>query len=172
LRSDCPCQCGVGEEAALKKYVVHLTPEERESLLSLTRKGKASARRIKRAMVLLAADAGDKDELIAEKVSVHRVTVENIRRRCVEDGVIGALNDRPRPGKARLLDGRQEAYLVALTGSAPPEGRERWTMQLLADKLVELRVVDQISDETVRRVLKKGTQALAASAMVFPDFRC
>lgn len=169
--ADCPCQCGVGEEAVLKKYVVRLTDEERESLLALTRKGKASARRIKRAMILLAADAGDKDELIAEKVSVHRVTVENIRRRCVEGGVASALNDRPRPGKARLLDGRQEAYLVALTGSAPPAGRERWTMQLLADKLVELRLVESISDETVRRTIKKGPQAVAASTMVLSDFR-
>jgi len=76
LGADCPCQCGVGKEAALKKYVVRLAAEERESLVALTRKGKASARRIKRASIVLAADAGDKDELIAEKVSVHRVTVD------------------------------------------------------------------------------------------------
>ena len=75
VRADCPCQCGVGKEAALK-YVVRLTPEARESLVALTRKGKASTRWIKRAWILVAADAGDKDELIAEKVSVHRVTVD------------------------------------------------------------------------------------------------
>ena len=149
--------CGVARETPLKKYVVGLRPEERESLVALTRKGKASARRIKRASILLAADDGAKDEAIAEKVGVHRVTVENIRKRCVEEGVDAALSDRPRPGKARLLSGRQEAYLVALTGSTPPDGRARWTMQLLADKIVELKVIDSISDETVRRVLKRGT---------------
>jgi transposase len=146
-----------GRERPLKKYVVGLTPEERESLLALTRKGKASARRIKRASILLAADDGANDEAVAEKVGVHRVTVENIRKRCVEEGLESALSDRPRPGKARLLDGHQEAYLIALTCSTPPAGRARWTMQLLADRLVELKVIESISDETVRRVLKKGT---------------
>jgi transposase len=126
-------------------------------LLAVTRKGRTSARRIKRASILLAADEDATDEAIAEKVGVHFTTVENIRRRFVEEGVEAALNDRPRPGKARLMDGHQEAYLIALTGSSPPEGRARWTMQLLADRLVELKVVAQISDETVRRVLKKGT---------------
>jgi transposase len=146
-----------GKETALKRYLVKLSPEERASLLALTRKGKSSARRIKRASILLAADEGATDEAIGEKVGVHCTTVEHIRRRFVQEGVDAALNDRPRPGKARLLDGRQEAYLVALTGSSPPAGRAQWTMQLLADRLVELRVVESISDETVRRVLKKGT---------------
>ncbi len=141
----------------LKKYIVKLAPEERASLLAVTRKGKTSARRIKRASVLLAADEGASDEAVGQKVGVHSATVENIRRRFVEEGVEAALNDRPRPGKARLMNGHQEAYLVALTGSSPPEGRARWTMQLLADRLVELKVVENISDETVRRVLKKGT---------------
>ena len=148
---------GGGEEAALRKYVVRLAAEERESLLALTRRGKASARKIKRASVLLAADDGDTDGVIAAKLRLHTDTVSDIRRRCVEGGVEAALNDRPRPGKVRLLDGRQEAYLIALTCSTPPEGRTHWTMQLLADKLVELRVVDSICDETVRRALKRGT---------------
>ena len=141
----------------LKKYVVKLTSEERESLLALTRKGKTSARKIKRASVLLAADEGDTDAVIAQKLRLHTDTVSDIRRRCVEGAIESALNDRPRPGKARLLDGHQEAYLVALTCSTPPEGRTRWTMQLLADKLVELKVVESICDETVRRALKRGT---------------
>ena len=149
--------CGGGKGTALKKYVVRLTSEERESLLALTRRGKASARKIKRASVLLAADDRDTDGVIAASLRLHTDTVSDIRRRCGEGGVESALNDRPRPGKARLLDGRQEAYLVALTCSTPPEGRTRWTMQLLADKLVELRVVDSICDETVRRALKRGT---------------
>ena len=148
---------GGGEEAALRKYVVKLAAEERESLLALTRRGKASARKIKRAAVLLAADDGDTDGVIAVKLRLHTDTVSDIRRRCVEGGVESALNDRPRPGKVRLLDGRQEAYLIALTCSTPPEGRTHWTMQLLADKLVELKVVDSICDETVRRALKRGT---------------
>jgi transposase len=146
----------------LKKYLVHLTSEERTELLALTRRGKASARRIKRALVLLAADDGDKDEQIAEKARVSLRTVEGLRRRFVEEGLEVSLSDRHRPGKARLLDGHQEAYLVALTCSTPPAGRAQWTMKLLADRLVELRVVESISDETVRRTLKKGTSNLGS----------
>ena len=113
-------------------------------------------------MILLAADAKATDEQIARQIRVHRTTVEEIRKRCVEEGLEGALSERPRPGKARLLDGTQEAYLVALACSSPPDGRARWTMQLLADRLIELDQVESISDETVRRSLKKGLQALAA----------
>ena len=150
-----PCQAG-GEEEPLKKYVVELTPEERTDVEALARKGKASARRIKRALILLAADDGDTDEAIAAKVRVHRTTVEHIRQRFVEEGLDAALSERPRPGKARLLDGRQEAHLIALACSDPPAGRVSWTMQLLADRLVELGIVERISDETVRRTLKRG----------------
>ena len=124
------------QEPDLKKYLVSLTAAERDSLLALTRRGKAGARRIKRAGILLAANDGATDEAIAEKVGVHRVTVENIRKRWAQEGVEGALSEHPRPGKARLLDGHQEAHLIALTCSTPPEGRSYWTMQLLADKLV------------------------------------
>lgn len=141
----------------MKKYVIKLSPEERSALTALTSKGKASARRIKRALVLLAADAGDKDEGIAGTVRVGVRSVERIRQRFVEEGLDAALSERPRPGKARLLNGRQEVYLIALTGSTPPAGRAQWTMQLLADRLVELEVVESISDETVRRALKRGT---------------
>jgi transposase len=88
--------------------------------------------------------------------------VARLRRRLVEEGPDSALSDRPRPGKARLLDGHQEAYLIALTCSTPPQGRAQWTMKLLADRLVELRVVGRISDETVRRTLKKGTSNLGS----------
>jgi len=141
----------------LKKYIIKLTPEERSALTALTSRGKASVRRIKRALVLLAADAGDRDEEIAGTVRVGVRSVERIRRRFVEEGLDAALSERPRPGKARLLNGRQEVYLIALTGSTPPAGRAQWTMQLLADRLVELKVVESISDETVRRALKRGT---------------
>lgn len=111
---------------------------------------------MKRALVLLAADEGDLDEQIAEKVRVHRTTVEELRKRYVEEGLVAALSERPRPGKAPLLDGKQEAYLVALACSTPPEGRAKWTMQLLANRMVALEVVERISDETVRRALKRG----------------
>lgn len=140
----------------LKKYIVELTPEERDRLEVLTRKGNVSARRMKRALILLAADDGDKDEEIAAKARVHRVTVEDIRKRFVLEGLEAALSERPRPGKARLLDGRQEAFVIALACSGPPAGRASWSMQLLADRLVELKVVESISDETVRRTLKRG----------------
>jgi transposase len=140
-----------------KKYVVELTDAEREHLHTLTRKGRLGVRRYKRAVALLCADAGDADAVIAGKAGLHPVSVERVRKRCVEEGVEAALNERPRPGAARKLDGRGEAHLLALACTAPPEGHQRWTMQLLADRLVERRIVDAISDETVRRTLKKGT---------------
>jgi transposase len=148
---------GGGKEELLKKYVIKLTPEERAALTTLTSRGKASVRRLKRGLVLLAADAGDRDETIAATVRVGVRSVERIRQRFVEEGMDAALSELPRPGKARLLNGRQEVYLIALTGSTPPAGRAQWTMQLLADRLVELKVVASISDETVRRTLKRGT---------------
>jgi transposase len=138
-----------------KKYIVDLTIEEGASLRQLVAKGKARARRITRARILLLADRDRTDEEIAEALQVGRSTVERTRRRFVEGGLERALSDRPRPGKPRLLNGKQEAFLVALACSDPPEGRNRWTMQLLAERLIELRVVATITDETVRRVLKK-----------------
>lgn len=141
----------------MKRYVVKLTEVERAELKALTTKGSAKARRIKRALVLLATDDGETDVAVAAKARVHPTSVENIRKRFVEEGLEAALSERPRPGKVRLLDGHQEAYLVALTCSTPPPGRAEWTMQLLADRLIELKVVERISDETVRRTLKRGT---------------
>jgi transposase len=111
---------------------------------------------MKRALVLLAAAEGGTDERIAEKARVHRTTVERIRKRFVEEGLEAALSEHPRPGKERLLDGKQEAFLFALACSKPPEGRTSWTMQLLAGRLVELQIVESISDETVRQTLKRG----------------
>jgi len=86
-------------------------------------------------------------------------TVERVRKRFVEEGLEASLSERPRPGATRKLDGHQEAYLVALASSHPPEGKRRWTMQMLADKLVRLEVVEEISDETVERTLKKGASS-------------
>ena len=139
----------------MKKYVVDLTKVERAQLLDLTNKGKVSARKLKRAHILLLADEGRTDEAIAAALHVSVSTVERVRRRFVTGNVEHALNEQIRPGARRKLDGRQEALLVATACSTPPEGRSRWTMQLLADKLVELKLVDSISDDTVRRTLKK-----------------
>lgn len=139
-----------------KKYMVDLTDEEREQLVALTTKGTVGVRRYKRAQALLGAAAGETDAAIAARVGLHHVTIEGIRKRLVEAGLEAALSERPRPGAARKLDGRGEAHLLALACSAPPDGRKQWTMQLLADRLVERKLVDSISDETVRRTLKRG----------------
>jgi transposase len=140
-----------------KVYVVDLSEEEKAELKSLTKRGKTSARKLNRAHVLLLANQGETDKAIAKALGVGTTTVERIRKRFVmEGGLEDALNERPRPGGERKLKGKQEAYLLALASSDPPEGKKRWTMQLLADRLVELEVVDSVSDETVRRTLKRG----------------
>jgi transposase len=138
-----------------KRYLVTLSEDERAHLLALTKKGTLSARKLTRAHILLQADVGGTDAAIAAALHVGIATVERVRKRCVEEGLEAALRERPRPGGHRKLDGKQEAFLIALACSTPPEGRTCWTMQLLAGKLVELQVVDAISDETVRRTLKK-----------------
>lgn len=138
-----------------KRYVVDLTADERAELLTLLTKGVAPARKLTRARILLLADEGGTDGAIAAALHVHPATVERTRRRFVEGGLETALTEAPRPGGRPKLDGKQEAFLVALACSTPPEGRARWTMQLLADRLAELELVDAISDETVRRTLKK-----------------
>ena len=150
-----------------KRYIVDITDAERTELRRLTRRGVASARKLARARILLLADEGSTDEAIAAALHVHRATVERIRQRFVQGGVERALSEKPRPGGGPKLDAKQEAFLVALACSAPPDGRARWTMQLLADRLVELAVVASVSDETVRRTLKKEhPQALAAQTLV------
>ena len=139
----------------LKIYIVKLSREERQVLLDLTRKGEIKARKMKRAMILLKADEGLTDPEIMAAVNVSRPTVERIRKRFVEGGLEKALNEDPRPGQRRKLDGRGEAHLIALACSDPPAGHETWTLRLLGGKLVELRVVESISHETVRQTLKK-----------------
>ena len=138
-----------------KKYIVTLTDDERAQLLALTKRGKVSARRLTRAHLLLQTDAGLSDEAVAQALHIGTATVERLHKRFVEEGLEAALAERPRPGGQRKLDGKQEAFLIALACSTPPEGRTCWTMQLLADKLVELQVIEAISDETVRHTLKK-----------------
>jgi transposase len=142
----------------MKRYIVDLTPEERAQVQALCHKGTTAARKINRARVLLLADAGMPDGEIATTVGIGCSTVERTRKRFVAGGLPLALNELPRIGGERKLDGKQEAYLVALACSTPPDGRERWTMQLLADRLVALGVVETISDETVRTTLKRGAR--------------
>jgi transposase len=141
-----------------KKYMVELDERERRRLREMIRKGHSGARRLRRAHVLLLADEGHADAQIARSLHAGVRTVERVRKRFVEEGLEAALSERPRIGGAlrRKLDGHQEAYLVALACSDPPEGRERWSMQMLAERMVEVGLVEEISDETVRRTLKKG----------------
>lgn len=141
-------------------YEVHLGEEERRSLYKITRKGKAAAYKIRHANILLKADKEGpawSDTQIAEAFGVHVNTVWAIRRRYVEQGRDAAVNRKQRenPAHEPIFDGEKEARLIALSCSQPPEGRTRWTLHLLADKVVELKVVDRVSHETVRKVLKK-----------------
>ena len=144
-----------------QRYKIELTPAERARLLDVISSGEGSARKMTHARVLLKADQGPGgpkliDVAVAEAVEVSESTVAHIRRQFVERGLDAALNRRG-PGRVypRKLDGAAEAHLVALTCTAPPTGRAGWTLRLLADKLIELEVVEDISYETVRRTLKK-----------------
>ena len=138
-----------------KQYLVNLTQDEREHLLGISRRGKSSARKVKRSLILCKADEGATDRQVAEALMVGPSTVSRVRRRFVEGGLERALNDRPRPGQRRKLDGKQEAHLVAVACSSAPEGHTRWTLRLLADRVVKLEFTESISPETVRQVLKK-----------------
>lgn len=138
-----------------KKHVIQLRESERSQLIDITTKGMNKARTIKRANILLMLDEDQTDEGIATLLRISVRTVGRIRQRFSEAGLEAALYDQPRSGRPCKLDGKQEALLVALVCSDPPAGRSCWTMQLLADKLVTLQAIDSISDETVRRILKK-----------------
>jgi transposase len=143
-----------------KIYVVTLTAEERSSLQELISRGKAAARKQLHARILLKADVSHErvrtDEEVAEAVECSRPTVERVRRRFVEEGLEAALNRKKRPAPPpTVMDGQAEAHLIALACSPPPEGRARWTLHLLADRMVELRYVEHLSHETVRKTLKK-----------------
>jgi transposase len=138
-----------------KKYIINLKDEERHKMLEMTREGEINVRKFKRAMILLKADEGLSDPQIMAALDVSRPCVERIRKRFVADGMERALNEDPYPGQKRKLDGRAEATLITTACSDAPEGHERWTLCLLAGKLVQLQVVDTISHETVRRTLKK-----------------
>ena len=137
------------------KYKVKLTESERTCLNEVSHRGKPSVRTVKRALALLKADEGLGDREIADVLLISAATVARARKRYVEEGLEAAINDRPRPGQERKLDGKQEAHLIAFACSAAPEGHTHWTLQLLADQVVELEFADSISLETVRQMLKK-----------------
>ena len=137
-----------------KKYVVDLTAEERTTLEQLLQKGKSNARKLTRARILLQADEGLTDEEIATALAVGVATVERTRQRFVEAN-LEALNELPRPGGQCKLNGKQEAHLIAVACTPAPNGHTRWTLQLLAEQVVELGFAESIARETVRQVLKK-----------------
>ena len=162
------------------KYKVELTQSQRSTLVEASRRGKPLARTLKRALALLKADEGlsDREAAVAvSAVSMSAATVARTRRRFAEEGLEAAINDRPRPGRERKLNGRQEAHPVSSTGQAlvavacsdAPAGHTNWTLHLLADKVVEMEFAGSISLETVRRILKKRTQAVEEEGMVHPQ---
>lgn len=141
-----------------QKYPVELNEQEAERLEDVLKRGEHTRRERERAQMLLWSDKGKSDLEIAELLSLHPLTVSKTRERWAKEKRIA---DAPKPGRHKKLDGKQEAFLVALACSDAPEGRESWTLQLLADKLVELQVVDEpVSYETVRATLKKTTLSL------------
>lgn len=151
-----------------KQFVVTLSDEERRQLTEMTRKGVISARVMTRARLLLLADQQLKDDDVAERLGISHLTVASIRRKYVEGGLQAALYEKKRPKPPSKLGPKETAILIAEACSEGPDGRARWTMQLLADRLVTLGVVENISDETVRRTLKKTTLSRGKSRAGVP----
>jgi len=149
-----------------KKYIVTLTEVERQMLQAMLSRGKAAARKLMHARILLKADVSAgrptlSDDAIAEGLEAGRTTVERVRKAFVEEGLEASLERRkPRRHYERRLDGDAEAHLIALACQKPPEGRSRWTLKLLADRMVQLEYVETVSDQTVRRTLKKTNLSL------------
>lgn len=146
------------------KYRIKLSESEREELKGLLSKGRHAARKLTRARVLLLSDEGKTEEEIVSALGVGAATVERLRKRCALEGVDAALVDRPRPGAKLKLDERQRARLIAEVCSTPGEGHARWTLKLLAGRVVELGLAESISPETVRAYLKKTTSNLGRSS--------
>ncbi len=147
-----------------KRYIVDLSPAEREELLALTSKGTVQARKMKRAQILLQAADGATDGAIVGALKVSRPCVERVRKRFVAGGLARALNEDPRPGQKCKLDGKQTARLIAEACSTPPAGQARWTLRLLADRVVALGFTGKISRETVRQMLKKTNSSRGAKS--------
>jgi putative transposase len=138
-----------------KLYCVRLDEGEREKLTRYIRRGKSSARSLTRAKILLLSDEGRDDDEIAGALKVSKSTSNRIRKRYCEGGLESALNEKARSGAPTKIDGRIEAKLTLIVGFEPPEGRSKWTVRLLADKLVEMGVMESISHMSVQRLLKK-----------------
>lgn len=136
-------------------HIVSLKEQDREELKQYLHKGKSSARSLTRARILLLADEGRDDEMIAEALKASKSTINRIRTRYCEGGLDFALYEKARSGAPPKIDGRIEAQLTLIACSEPPDGRSKWTVRLLADKLVEMEVVDSISHMSVQRLLKK-----------------
>ena len=157
---------------AQEKFAVRLSAEDRTQLEGLIRKGQRSARVINRARILLKTDEGWSASQVAAALDTSQRTVFGAKRRYADEGLDGVLHDHPQANRYRKLDDRGEAHLIALACSDAPEGHDHWTLRLLADKVVELGVVDSLSYETVRLRLKKHSQTLAKTAVVhLPDER-
>ena len=148
----------------LEQYAVRLTPEEREQLNRLVRSGKSSARIVVRGRILLKTDEGWTAPQVAAALDVAKSTVFRIKRRYAQEGLGSVLQDRVQANRFRKLDDRGEAHLIALACSDAPEGHDHWTLQLLADRMVELELVESLSYETVRLKLKKTTSSRGGSS--------
>ena len=142
-----------------KRYRVTLSDAERQRLQELARKRTAPVRMVRRAQALLLAADQKTDEVIAQQLRMGVATLERLRRRFVEEGLEASLRERPRPGARPKLGPKEQAFVVALACTKPPEGRERWTMQLLAERVVELQIVPDITDEAIRRLLKRTSSS-------------
>ena len=151
-----------------KKYIVSLTASERTILEQLTKKGKTAAYKMNHARILLKADinqegGGWTDSKISESLNIGHATIERVRQRFVEEGIESALNRREQKNRRRkIIDGEKEAYLIAIACSQTPTGKSNWTLKMLADKMVELNYVEQVSTETIRQTLKKMNSSLGS----------
>ena len=149
-----------------KRYIVNLSADERASLEDLAKRQRVSAVKRQRALIVLRADDDLTDAEIAEELEVGRATVERVRRRCVERGIAAALDRKPqeKPSRPRKFDGASEARLVQIACCPPPEGRAQWTLSLLGDRLVELKVFESVSKSSVQRALKKTSSSPGESS--------
>jgi transposase len=147
-----------------KRYRVTLSEDERDRLERLSRQRTASVRMVRRAQALLLAADGKTDEVIAERLRMGVATLERLRRRFVEEGLEASLRERPRPGARPKLGPKEQAFVVALACTKPPEGRHRRTMQMLADRLVELEMVPDITDEAIRLLLKRTSSSRGSTS--------
>ena len=142
-----------------KRYIVNLTEDERAALQEIATRQRVAALKRQRALILLKADDDLTDEEIAEDLEIAASTVERVRKRCIERGIAGAIERKAQeqPSRPRKFDGATEAKLVQIACSQPPEGRARWTLSLLGDRLVQLDVFESVSKSSVQRTLKKTT---------------